>query len=77
MSAKIETLESLEAQKLYNKFESVIDMESRTPYDPRNMDDLKHLTIWCAMECVDRILELENINDVFWVGVKIELENML
>lgn len=77
MSLKIETLESKEAERLVSKFESTIDMESATAYDPRNMDDLKNLSIWTALTHVDLILELENVHHIFWVGVKKELESML
>lgn len=76
MSLKIETLESKEAERLISKFESEIDFESATAYDPRNSSDLEHLSKCMAILHVNLILELEGVHTVFWVGVKEYLESM-
>ena len=76
MSYKIETLESKEAERLVSKFESEIDMESATAYDPRNSDDLNHLAKCMAILHVKLLLELEGTHTIFWVGVKEQLEDM-
>ena len=74
MSYKIETLESKEAERLIGKFKSEIDMESATGYDPKNVDDLNHLSKCMAIIHVKLLLELEGVHHIFWVGVKEYLE---
>lgn len=70
------TIESKEAERLMSKFESEIDMESATPYDPRNSNDLKHLAKCMAILHVELLIDLEGVHPISWVGVKEQLENM-